>query len=866
MIDPQKHNEADVEVLVVEKFIEQHGYFGEDIKRKKTITTKSIGMGRSAISYRPDYVLYCNDYPVVIIEAKSPSEKIEKWVHQPQSYALRLNADYPPGFNPCSWCVITNGIELSVYKWDNDTVFHKVENISSVKDMFLEELSAEKQSSIIERSITNIDVAGEKTLFIKPPIDTIQSIFSDIHNLIWKMEQLSPTDAFYEFVKLFVLKMDSDKSVNKKLREAGSNDSIKRNDIYFSLSYIKKEREASSSAQHPLKVKFETYVKDFENDIKRHKKKRIFEESAKIELNDNTIDQIVEKLELYNLHNLDEDLNGRMFEIFLNASVRGKELGQYFTPRGVVKGMIKMANLDPLAGDRVLDACCGSGGFLIESLSEMLEKAKHDKNKSKIEDKIKNDLIVGVDSVKKVVMTARMNMYIHKDGSSKIFHYNSLDKDIERAITNEKDPENEYQKKELKSILKDNSFDVVLTNPPFATKYENKPDKGGRILKKYNLLHTLKRKNYNSNILFIERYFDLLKGGGRLLTVIDDSLLNGKNQSVYRKWIKDRFYVRAVISLPFNAFINASTTIKTSVLFLEKKESEKLIEQTSKNIFMAICNNIGHDDKGRDTKERNNLPLVVNHYQKFIRGEMYEDVVSDVNMKKGEVLTCPMQVFKISHEEFYKNDRWDAFYYSPELRRTQDKIKALSGDKFELRKGNDFEKIKEISKDKSMRNRSNRYRYVEVGSVDKNGYYFISTRDFLSELPTRARINVKKHTIIVPKSISCLGSVAIIMEDADDLLVSTGFIAIKCKHEEQAISLWAVIRSEIIQKQMFYLSATAVQPEVSNEIFNKDLLIPYPINKMRKEIYTLAKSSLIKKEEYEKTVSDLNTYTNTTFM
>ena len=94
----------------------------------------------------------------MIIEAKSPSEKIEKWVHQPQSYALRLNAGYPPGFNPCSWCVITNGIELSVYKWDNDTVFHKVENIS-YEDMCLEELSAKKQSSIIERSITNIDVA-----------------------------------------------------------------------------------------------------------------------------------------------------------------------------------------------------------------------------------------------------------------------------------------------------------------------------------------------------------------------------------------------------------------------------------------------------------------------------------------------------------------------------------------------------------------------------------------------------------------------------------------------------------------------------------------------------------------------------------
>jgi len=61
---------------------------------------------------------------------------------------------------------------------------------------------------------------------------------------------------------------------------------------------------------------------------------------------------------------IDEDLNGRMFEAFLSATIRGKELGQFFTPRTVVEFMVDLAELkvgrDHI--DRILDLCCGSGG------------------------------------------------------------------------------------------------------------------------------------------------------------------------------------------------------------------------------------------------------------------------------------------------------------------------------------------------------------------------------------------------------------------------------------------------------------------------------------------------------------------------
>lgn len=81
---------------------------------------------------------------------------------------------------------------------------------------------------------------------------------------------------------------------------------------------------------------------------------------------------------------MEEDIHGRMFEAFLDATIRGKDIGQFFTPRDVVNLMVGIG--DPKVTkthvDKVLDACCGSGGFLISALSGMLSQLKNMKNVS----------------------------------------------------------------------------------------------------------------------------------------------------------------------------------------------------------------------------------------------------------------------------------------------------------------------------------------------------------------------------------------------------------------------------------------------------------------------------------------------------
>ena len=108
---------------------------------------------------------------------------------------------------------------------------------------------------------------------------------------------------------------------------------------------------------------------------------------------------------------IDEDLNGRLFETFLSATMRGRDLGQFFTPRSVVKMMTQLADLQVNRDrqDRVIDACCGSGGFLIEALTIMRNKIRENDSltpheKIAVLDKVCNESIYGIDFGKKTAV------------------------------------------------------------------------------------------------------------------------------------------------------------------------------------------------------------------------------------------------------------------------------------------------------------------------------------------------------------------------------------------------------------------------------------------------------------------------------
>lgn len=616
-------NESSVEQFFVIRLLKFLGYEDSQIKPKNSIESLVIGKGSTKENYRPDYAIKLKGKIRIVIEAKDQIQELSKWIYQPSGYCLALN-QRDSKEDPARWFILTNGNGFVFHEWNNlrplitlkfDDFVHGNSKFTELQKL----LSSKAILNAIEKPLPKTEIFE----FKRPEIAELEGIFRACHNLIWKKEKKKPTEAFYEFTKLFFVKISHD----KKIYELGDN--VKKEDFKFSIDWI--ESMEDDEINPISNILFKNVREELERKVRNKEKKRIFNPDEKINLKPSTIKEVVRLLEHRNLFGIDEDLNGRMFETFLTATIRGKELGQFFTPRTAVEFMVEIADIkcNREKIDSILDACCGSGGFLIDAMANMWKEIKSNKSLSSAEkQKMRNDVVTkylwGIDADKDerlpISRIARMNMVLHGDGSNRIYWLpDSLDKKIiiEKGIEDElREEAEELKKKLLEDKMK---FDVVLTNPPFSMRYEKKKADEKAILEDYEIAHKdggELRSSVKSNVLFIERYKDLLKPHGKLITIIDESVLNTSSEKDFRDFIKKYFIIKAVISLPRNAFVNADTGVKTSVLYLMRKEKE---DEEQPDIFMAISENVGHSDSGRKTPQLNDLPKILEAFKRFQR-------------------------------------------------------------------------------------------------------------------------------------------------------------------------------------------------------------------------------------------------------
>jgi len=618
-------NESDVEQFFLIRLLKDLGFKDKNILTKALIPKHLINKGAKKQEHRPDYALKINKSWVLVAEAKHPNNKIDSYVSEAQDYATIINRGYI-GKDPIEFCLISNGLKTALYKVN--------ENKPVLELKFEDFVNNNKKYNELKNKIsydklrTNLLSKGKEPFeFRQVSIRELRGIFQTCHNIIWSNQIKSPKTAFYEFTKLLFIKLNEDKEIHKKLKQ---NQTINENDFYFSLGWIEGQE---GRVENPINdILFKKYKDDLENEIQKRKKKRIFDKNEQLKLNSATIKEVVKLLEHIDLKSVEEDLNGMVFETFLSAVIRGKALGQFFTPRTVVKFMVQLANLqikynkekEEYEPPTILDGCCGTGGFLIFALDDLYKKSKKiPSDIKKIKEKVKNNCLYGIDaSEEEIIPVARMNMYLHGDGGSHIYQANTLDKEV--GIIKGIEPELKEELEELKEKLMNKKFDVILTNPPFSMKYNIKNENKKKILKQYNIAYpdgkenSKKIRSLNSNVMFIERYSELLEPHGKLITVIDDSVLNTDSNKDFREFIREKFVIKAIISLPKNAFVNADTGVKTSVLYLIRKERE---DEQQPKIFMAISNNIGHTDAGKSAPSLNDLPEILEKFRKFEEGK-----------------------------------------------------------------------------------------------------------------------------------------------------------------------------------------------------------------------------------------------------
>jgi type I restriction enzyme M protein len=342
----------------------------------------------------------------------------------------------------------------------------------------------------------------------------------------------------------------------------------------------------------------------------------------------------------------------------LGPGLRG-EKGQFFTPRNVVKLCVDI--IEPKPFERIIDPACGSGGFLVECMSRFLEKISEDELQWQ-KQAVNN--IFGIDKEIDLARICKAYMSIVGNGHYNIFCADSLFPDSWPA--------------DMLSKIKDESFDIVLTNPPFGSRICVSDH---NILKRYELGHKWKKIGPNRwkmvstilqrqapQVLFLERCLQLLRPGGRMAIVLPDGVFGNPSTGYILQFIFEHAKVIAIISLAPEAFL-PSTHTKTSVLFLEKKKESDDIDDNYE-IFMAIANKVGHDKNGKIIYKMNEKGeyILDENGNKIVDDDLPEIAKRFRLFKEGKLHDYNHLGFVINSSEVVKNFILIPSYYDPEIR------------------------------------------------------------------------------------------------------------------------------------------------------------------------------------------------------
>ncbi len=464
------------------------------------------------------------------------------------------------------------------------------------------------------REIFKIPKCGETTIHLPEkkdlkPAPELRSVFETCHNYIYANEGLLKEKVFNEVLKLIFIKMVDEKKISSQCE--------------FGIATEEEEeiKEGKPSAFTDRIFKLFEEVKSRYSDV--------FDPNERLNLKPITLAFVVGQLQEYSLIETKADVKGIAFQTFVYAHQRG-ERGEFFTPHPIVELAVEM--LDPKDDEKFIDPACGSAGFLVRGMNFVKEKFINERpdKKSKANEFLKEYAhahIAGMDINPDLDKVAKMHMILYDDGHSGIFSCNSLSLIDELIAISEK----AGVPRSLRPY--ENSFDILMTNPPFGSKGKV-TDK--RILKQFELGYKWRQEKNGvkwtktnellngqvPDILFIERCLQLLKDGGRMAIVLPDGNLNNSSLGYVREFIQQKARILAVISMPTGTFMHAGVNPKTSLLFLQKLNEQALnkLKKNNYSIFMGVVEKVGYDLNSKTPKAI---------YKKTERGEIIKDANGD---------------------------------------------------------------------------------------------------------------------------------------------------------------------------------------------------------------------------------------------
>jgi type I restriction enzyme M protein len=531
--------------------------------------------------------------------------------------------------------------------------------------------------------------------------------------------------------------------------------------------------------------------------------------SVDIEINDFALYQIILELQAFSfietMKTIDGiDIMGRIYEQIVGRTFRGG-LGQYYTPRTMTEFMVDF--LDVSLEERVLDPACGTGGFLMMCINHILKKRRSkgdDATSSSLLENIRDYIdtkLYGNDIYDRACRVARMNLIFHGGRDPKIFNMNGLL--IDECAT-----------KECKDLFRENSFQKIFSNPPFAGIV-----KDPEILAKFEL----GKRNGNISsvspeVLFIEKIVKLLDYGGQAGLVLPLGIFNNPSLKFAREFLYKNTKILGVIGLPDFAFTHTGTSVKGALLFIEKVKNTK----KDYDVFMAVANNIGYDATGR-FNELNDFPRLIEAYK---------------NQESG---------YFINFSGI--KDRLDPNYYLTYHGILKDKIAKTEYPIYSI-----FDLVEFSNERANPRKDSEKeFSYIETGSVNLKEGRIVGVKKFLGrKAPSRAKYIGRAGDILIPTARESLIGVLMLPKKYDGIIVSSRFIV--CRPKEELVHrsyLYYLLKNKTILELLKRECVGEIVPSISESSL-KNVRVPIPPLQMQKEMVSKIKEKRTREKEVKR--------------
>jgi len=579
LADPEEQVRADLYLDLVEKY----GYSSDNaIEMEKYL---KIGHPRKKSDTKIDILVkYPDGKPFMVMELKSPDAYEVEMDDHIRTQLFNVAAVENQGKNTIQYLVYHTRF-WEAGRLQDKTVcidYPKYPSFDQWDTVGRPNLRAIPKEYGIVRVPQYIKDERDHDLRIDVRRDELQRVRRNLHNILWGGGKYQ-NELFFNLVGLFLVKIHDEK------------ETIEGDPYDFQIFFEDGEPEPAESVYERINKRYFLALKEYlgYTDEQLRKTKDIVFDAQKV-------GYVVEVLQGISFTVNKFDVIGDFFEGIVRGEFKQSK-GQYLTHTNLVRFMIEGLQIGDLALQLInnekrlpyiIDPACGSGAFLIESMKRITDHVLSNQDiirrSSSVMELVQmsfpefrrnawaNEFVYGIEINGDLAVATKVNMVGHGDGSANIEAKDALIpfEDFSLGMLQISKHTDVYPKPA------NEQFDAILSNPPFSVTVDRDTAKTfpASYIQGESILRRLKKDEeleVATELLFIERYYQLLRPGGRLAVVLPESVFDTTSNRDIRLFLFKYFRVLGIISLPEEAFAPYTTT-KTNILFAQKKTEEEV--------------------------------------------------------------------------------------------------------------------------------------------------------------------------------------------------------------------------------------------------------------------------------------------------